>query len=226
MIVKIFRRETPYVQMDKSIVEDTRLSWKAKGMMAYLLSRPESWTVVSEDITKRSTDGKESVLAGMNELREFGYAHLKFERDEKGMMTGKFWAVFETPTPPDEFTILPKTAKPEDRETRPAGKPSDGKPVPSNKEGSKKELFKPPTLEELKSYAKEIGLPESDGEHLFNHWTDNKWTRGNKPLSDWRAAFRTWKSGGHLPSQRNHRNGSGFNGHSKPAVITPKTRLV
>lgn len=38
-IVRINKRDNPYVQIDHRVLEDTRLSWKAKGLLAYLLSK-------------------------------------------------------------------------------------------------------------------------------------------------------------------------------------------
>lgn len=73
------------------------------------------------------------------------------------------------------------------------------------------------TLEELKAYAVSLGLPESDGSYLFDNWTDNGWTRNKVRIKDWKAAFRTWKAGGHLPSQKR----SGFSPSSKRASEPP-----
>ena len=58
------------------------------------------------------------------------------------------------------------------------------------------------SLSEVIEYAISRGLPESDGEHFFNSQEAGGWTRNGKPLKDWRAAFRTWQSGGYLPSQK------------------------
>jgi len=63
------------------------------------------------------------------------------------------------------------------------------------------------TLDELKAFALEIGLPESDGESMFHHWESNGWKNGNSPSKNWRAGIRKWKSQGWLPSQKNPVNG-------------------
>ena len=57
-------------------------------------------------------------------------------------------------------------------------------------------------LSELKSFAVELGLPESDGESMFDHWEANGWRNGSSPSRDWRAGMRKWKSQGWLPSQK------------------------
>lgn len=69
------------------------------------------------------------------------------------------------------------------------------------------------TLEELKAFAVEIGLPESDGEATFNKWEGNGWKNGGEPVVDCKATMRNWKARGFLPSQSQKDNSNGTNGH-------------
>jgi len=57
-------------------------------------------------------------------------------------------------------------------------------------------------LEEMKSFAVEIGLLESDGENCFCKWESTGW----KGIKDWRMKMRTWKSEGFHPSQKRSSN--------------------
>lgn len=59
-------------------LRDPRLSWRAKGIAAYLLGKPPGWQIWTNDLVHRSSDGRDSVLAGLRELEEYGY--LKRER--------------------------------------------------------------------------------------------------------------------------------------------------
>ena len=59
--------------MDKTFLNDTSLSWKAKGIMAYMLSKPDNWTFYIDELIKHSTDGKASFRSGFKELQEKGY---------------------------------------------------------------------------------------------------------------------------------------------------------
>lgn len=63
------------------------------------------------------------------------------------------------------------------------------------------------TIEELKKFAIEIGLPESDGESMFYHWESNGWKNGSSPSKNWKAGIQKWKSQGWLPSQKKPING-------------------
>lgn len=91
MIVRISKRSNPFVQIDKRPLEDDRLSWKAKGLWAYLLSKPNDWKIRTEDILNHGPDGRDAVRAAMSELRTFGFAKIEQTRD------GKQWIVFEEP---------------------------------------------------------------------------------------------------------------------------------
>ncbi len=54
------------------------------------------------------------------------------------------------------------------------------------------------TIEEMRLFAAEIGLPESDGENAFYKWESTGW----KGIADWKAKMRTWKMEGFHPSQK------------------------
>jgi hypothetical protein len=53
-------------------------------------------------------------------------------------------------------------------------------------------------IEEMKAFAVEIGLPETDGENCFYKWKSTGW----KGIKDWRMKMRTWKMEGFHPSQK------------------------
>lgn len=59
------------------------ISWKAKGIMAYLLTLPDDWIVRSTEIAKHSKDGKASFQNGWNELKELGYVSQERIVDEE-----------------------------------------------------------------------------------------------------------------------------------------------
>jgi hypothetical protein len=74
-----------WVVISKIAIEDTRLSWKARGMHAYLLSRPDNWNVIVTHLMKQSPDGRAIVLACIKELKEAGYiTRLGQGKDEQG----------------------------------------------------------------------------------------------------------------------------------------------
>lgn len=52
---------------------DERLSWEARGVMGYLLSKPDNWTISRTDLIKRSDAGRDKVQRILKELETCGY---------------------------------------------------------------------------------------------------------------------------------------------------------
>lgn len=92
-------RENPYVMLDKFSINDSALSWKAKGLLAYLLSKPDDWIVKEHDLVAHATDGRDSVRATIRELEAAGYlARGARRRDGKGRLFEREYQVFERPS--------------------------------------------------------------------------------------------------------------------------------
>lgn len=79
------KKETNYVVMDKTFLNDKSLSWKAKGLMAFMLSKPDDWQFYLEELIKHSTDGKASLRSGFKELQEKNYVIKKRYQNEQGL---------------------------------------------------------------------------------------------------------------------------------------------
>lgn len=58
----------------------------------------------------------------------------------------------------------------------------------------KREVFKEPTVEEVKAYCKERNN-SVDPEYFIDFYTSKGWKVGNQPMKDWKAAVRTWEKG-------------------------------
>lgn len=93
-------KDNPYVMLDRRPVDNPALSFKAKGILTYLMSRPDGWEVSVTDLVKHSLDKEASVRSGLKELRKAG--HMKYNQSRKGgRITGWLIEVYEVPFPPD-----------------------------------------------------------------------------------------------------------------------------
>ena len=102
-IVKIIKRENPYIQIDKTGINDNGLSWGASGLLTYLIGRPEDWNISLNHLaTVKDKDKKDKTRGYLNELREFGYCHY-FEVRKSGKIIENFYLVFEVPTKYEEI---------------------------------------------------------------------------------------------------------------------------
>jgi hypothetical protein len=78
------------------LLNNPDISFKAKGLYAYLNSKPDNWDFSVEGISAQVKEGIDSVRAGIHELEKFNYLKRIKHQNEKG-----FWEVdymlFESP---------------------------------------------------------------------------------------------------------------------------------
>lgn len=80
----VHNKDNPYFQLDRTSVNDDRLSYKAIGIHAYLMSKPDGWEANEADISSRHTDGRAAVRSGIQELIEYGYmVRVQLRKDKK-----------------------------------------------------------------------------------------------------------------------------------------------
>ena len=91
------KRERKFVTIENSMFEDSRLSWKAKGLLGYLLTKPDGWTVRVSDLLKHATDGDKSVRTAVKELRKYGYLTIQRVKKDNGHWAGTVWEYDDVP---------------------------------------------------------------------------------------------------------------------------------
>jgi len=79
---------------------------------------------------------------------------------------------------------------------------SNSNSTSKSKSNTLREKKENPTLDEVREFCSSIDLPDSDGDYMFYHWEENGWTNNKKPVLDWRATIRKWKSAKYLPSTK------------------------
>lgn len=87
-------------------------------------------------------------------------------------------------------------------------------PEESPEESGKKRAsrFTPPTIDEVKAYAGEIQLADTEADKFFDYYVSKGWQVGKTPMRDWKAALRNWqrrndspmKGADHATHQRNN----------------------
>lgn len=100
-IVKIKKKDNPYIQIDKHGIEDNRLSWGATGLLTYLVGRPDDWEINITHLSTVKTDKRDITRKFLNELREFNYCHY-FETRKSGKVIETTYLIFEIPTLPEK----------------------------------------------------------------------------------------------------------------------------
>lgn len=106
-VIKV-KRTQDYTVISNEAAQDSRLSYKAKGILLYLFSKPDGWEVRIDDLVEQGPDGKGAIKTGMRELKEAGYAKLKTKWNGKKVV-GKTWEVSDRPIfAPSKITTIEK----------------------------------------------------------------------------------------------------------------------
>jgi hypothetical protein len=97
------KRTKNYTTIPNEMLNNTELSFKAKGIHAYLLSKPDNWAVYLNQLKKASKDGYDSVASGIEELITHRYVFRRpFSGDDPG---GWEYFVYDEPPIEDPFRI-------------------------------------------------------------------------------------------------------------------------
>jgi len=98
------RQKDPFARIDKRIIDDSSISWKAKGILLYAFSRPEDWNFYRKEMMSHASDGKHSFDSGIKELESVGYLYKTPSMDkDTNYFTGWEWHFFEVPITKEEF---------------------------------------------------------------------------------------------------------------------------
>ena len=94
---RVYKESGNFVTVHKNFIHDPNISWKAKGILLYLLSRPDDWQVYEKELEKHSLDGRDSLKNGIKELEATGYIVRTRKRDDKGRLREYEYSVYEQP---------------------------------------------------------------------------------------------------------------------------------
>lgn len=78
--------------LSNAVINDERLSFRARGILTWLLSKPDDWHTRSESIAAQSPkEGRDAVRSALRELADLGYLVREKIQDERGR-----WSTIQT----------------------------------------------------------------------------------------------------------------------------------
>ena len=116
----IYRLAKPdnYVIISRHLLEDARLSYEARGLLACMLAKPNDWIFYISFFIKNGPAGRDKVHRIFKELIGYGYIVRQKHRNEKGHFSSPEYTVYESPVrenqphPEKPFTVNPYPDKP------------------------------------------------------------------------------------------------------------------
>ena len=86
-----------YTIMSNHHLIDPELSFKAKGLMSYMLSRPDNWNFTIEGLAHQNKEGADAIARIIRELEERGYITRCRVRNQAGKFTDMEYKILECP---------------------------------------------------------------------------------------------------------------------------------
>lgn len=225
-IVRAPRPDSGWYALDKRISEDTRMSWAARGLLVFLLGKPDHWRVSIEHLRQQTSGarvatGRDGVYALLGELEACGYVQRRQQRSADGRLGQVDYMVCEAPLPAE-----PHTAEPLPAEPRPAvatlvktdssndGKKQQGQRARTRASVSQTTLpewLDPQAWERFVAFRRTKAPLTADGVRLAIRELDKLRAQGNDPaavidqsiLNGWRGLFALKENG-----NGNRNNGS------------------
>lgn len=111
------RPKTNFTIITNAVLRDENLSFRARGVLACILSRPDNWKTTAESLARESKEGRSAILTVLKELEVAGYMNRTKYRNEKGQWV---WESFVYDSP--QHNHKPESNYP------PTDKPTSGEP--------------------------------------------------------------------------------------------------
>ena len=116
-IIRAPRPEGNFYLLSKTISEDGRLSWAARGLLVFLLGKPDHWEISvahlrGETAASAKPTGRDGVYGLLQELINAGYVQRHQGRQDNGLLGEINYLVSESPLPAQPLPASPDTAQP------------------------------------------------------------------------------------------------------------------
>jgi hypothetical protein len=187
------RSQVPYAQIPNDFLQDKTISLRAKGLLSFLLSLPDSWVINKSKLHHYLPEGKDAISNAWDELVKLGYILSVQKIDASGKFTGYDNIVYFSPQlgKPTEPTV--------------AGFSDNGEPATINKEDNKettiyippkpekpeKPKVKSPTVEEVKAFFEENGYRVDIAVKAWEYYDIADWVDSNgKQVKNWKQKMK------------------------------------
>ena len=205
-----------FTTISNGIMRDYRISLKAKGLLVFMLSRPNDWDFSIAGMMTCLPDSERAIKNALRELKENGYVIVRklTPNQTKSKRFEYIYDVYEEPQKQEGQNQGVENQGVEKQHLENQGLEKQGvenqglendlqlntellntellntKGIPNT--DKPKGRFVAPTLDEVKDYVWEKQL-NVDPEAFVDHFTANGWKVGGKaPMKDWQAAARSW----------------------------------
>ena len=95
-----------YVKIPNDLVDDSTISWKAKGLFCHMASKPDHWNFTVRSLASQFPDGKSAIFAALDELKQRGW--ITFTKRANGQGKYKLETSLE-PESDNQYEAMPES---------------------------------------------------------------------------------------------------------------------
>lgn len=106
------RKSGNFTTLSNELLQDRRLSLKARGLLGLMLSLPDSWSFNVRGLATLCREGTDAVRSALRELEAAGYVRRRQPCGPGGQFAHSAYEVFEKPTTENPATDNPTTENP------------------------------------------------------------------------------------------------------------------
>lgn len=174
-----------YGTVPNELLNNELISFKAKGLYAYIQSKPDGWEFSVEKIGFQSKESTEAITSGLKELELFRYLHRVRSQNNLGYWEIEY-VLYSEPTDITPYREIPVWENPDTGNDPNNSKKESSKKEISKKYISKNKVFSPPNFEEFEKYFTENGF-SSIAKKVFEYYSTADWydSKGNK-VKNWK----------------------------------------
>lgn len=96
-----------YGVIPNDILNNKKISFKAKGLFGFLQSKPDGWSFSVKRICSQTKDGKDSITSGIKELEKAKLLQRKPTKNKNGKWDGYDYILSDYPFPENPSTVYP-----------------------------------------------------------------------------------------------------------------------
>jgi len=95
-IIRAQRPHSGFTVVRNDVAQDTRLSYRARGLLIYILSLPDNWRTDSVSLAKEAVEGRDAIRKCLTEMEEAGYLKRSKSQNELGHWETQ-WTIYDHP---------------------------------------------------------------------------------------------------------------------------------
>jgi len=106
------KHKNPFTAVPNAVLNDSRITFKAKGIYSYLFSKPDGWVFYNQAILNETAEGITSFQSGIKELVKYGWLKKKQLIGKNGQFGGNEYELMtEFPAQENMSTVTQKKSK-------------------------------------------------------------------------------------------------------------------